>query len=211
MAYAKTLIFFIFYGFKVMSEVSQYLVWLDMEMTGLRPESDRVLEVALIITDSQLNIIEEAPVYVVHQPDEILNKMDNWNKSTHGKSGLIDRVRASTATEAEVEEAILAFLKRYTKKGQAPLCGNTIGQDRRFLYQYMPKVEDFLHYRSIDVTTLKELARRWRPELPALFKKHNKHQALADIHESIEELRFYRAHFMNLQPLQAEEPSESNG
>lgn len=190
-----------------MSEVSQYLVWLDMEMTGLRPEIDRILEVALIVTDNQLNIIEEAPVYVVHQPDEVLNKMDNWNKSTHGKSGLIDRVRASTATEAEVEEAVLTFLKRYAKKGQVPLCGNTIGQDRRFLYQYMPKVEDFLHYRSIDVTTLKELARRWRPELPALFKKHNKHQALADIYESIEELRFYREHFMNLEPKQAEAPS----
>lgn len=172
------------------------LVWVDMEMSGLDPEKERILEVALIVTDPELNVIAEAPVYAIHQSDELLDRMDAWNKGTHGKSGLIDRVKASHVTEEMAEAALIKFLRSYVNKGKSPLCGNTIGQDRRFMVKYMPKLEAFLHYRNIDVSTLKELARRWRPELVEGFKKAQKHTALADILESVEELKYYRKHFL---------------
>ena len=170
----------------------QNLVWLDMEMTGLSVVDNVIIEVAVIITDSNLNILAESPSYVVFQPEEELNKMDKWNISTHTKSGLIDKVRAATTTEAEVEKEILQLLKKYTYKGKSPLCGNTIHQDRKFLAKYMPQLEEFLHYRNLDVSTLKELGRRWYPNIVSGFTKHNKHEALADIRESINELIYYR-------------------
>jgi len=172
------------------------LVWVDMEMSGLVPERDRVLEVALVVTDSELNPIAEAPVYVIHQPDEVLDAMDSWNRSTHGKSGLVDRVRASTFTEAEVEARLVEFLRPIVPERTAPLCGNTVHQDRRFMVRYLPLFDAYLHYRIVDVSTLKELAKRWRPDVVAGVTKEGKHEALADIHESIEELRHYRRHFL---------------
>ena len=174
------------------------LVWLDMEMTGLDPDNDRIIEVAVIVTDPELNIIAEGPVFAIHQLDETLDKMDNWNKGTHGKSGLIDRVKASTVDEAQAEEQLIAFLKQYVPANKSPMCGNSICQDRRFMARGMPKLEAFFHYRNLDVSTLKELCRRWKPELASGFKKHQKHTALADIVESIEELRYYREHFIKL-------------
>jgi oligoribonuclease len=174
------------------------LVWLDMEMTGLDPDNDRIIEVAVVVTDPELNIIAEGPVFAIHQSDETLDKMDNWNKGTHGKSGLIDRVRASTVTEAQAELELIAFLKQYVPANKSPMCGNSICQDRRFMARGMPKLEAFFHYRNLDVSTLKELCRRWKPELASGFKKHQKHTALADINESIEELRYYREHFIKL-------------
>ena len=174
------------------------LVWVDMEMTGLEPDSDRIIEVAVVVTDMHLNVLAEGPVFAIHQSDETLDKMDSWNKGTHGRSGLIDRVKASTVTEAEAEEALIAFLKQYVPAGKSPMCGNTICQDRRFMVRGMPKLEAFFHYRNLDVSTLKELCRRWKPELIAGFKKHQKHTALADITESIEELKYYREHFIKL-------------
>jgi oligoribonuclease len=169
-----------------------------MEMTGLVPETDRIIEVAMVITDNELNTIAEAPTLVVHQPDSVLDAMDNWNKSTHGKSGLIDRVKASTLTDAQVEEQFLAFLKEYVPTRTSPMCGNSICQDRRFMARYMPKLEDYFHYRNLDVSTLKELAKRWKPDMAKGVKKHGKHEALADIYESIEELKHYREHFIKL-------------
>ena len=174
------------------------LVWLDMEMTGLDPDNDRIIEVAVVVTDPDLNIIAEGPVFAIHQSDETLDKMDNWNKGTHGKSGLIDRVKASTVTEAQAEVELIEFLKQYVPKNKSPMCGNSICQDRRFMARGMPKLEAFFHYRNLDVSTLKELCRRWKPELASGFKKHQKHTALADIVESIEELRYYREHFIKL-------------
>jgi oligoribonuclease len=174
------------------------LVWLDMEMTGLDPDNDRIIEVAVVVTDADLNIIAEGPVFAIHQSDETLDKMDNWNKGTHGKSGLIDRVRASTVTEAQAELELIAFLKQYVPANKSPMCGNSICQDRRFMARGMPKLEAFFHYRNLDVSTLKELCRRWKPELASGFKKHQKHTALADIVESIEELRYYREHFIKV-------------
>lgn len=171
-----------------------------MEMSGLVPERDRILEVAMVVTDSELNVVAEAPVYVVHQPDEVLEAMDSWNKSTHGKSGLVDRVRASTFTEAEVEARLVEFLKPVVGERTAPLCGNTVHQDRRFMARYMPLFEAYLHYRIVDVSTLKELAKRWRPEVVSGFTKEGKHEALADIHESIQELRHYRREFLRADP-----------
>ena len=176
------------------------LVWVDMEMSGLVPERERILEVALVVTDAELNTIAEAPVYVIHQPDEVLDAMDSWNKSTHGKSGLIDKVRVSTFTEAEVEARIVEFLKPLVGERLAPLCGNTVHQDRRFMVRYLPLFDAYLHYRIVDVSTLKELAKRWRPEVLAGVAKEGKHEALADIHESIEELRHYRRHFLVAPP-----------
>jgi len=167
-------------------------------MTGLDPEKERLLEIAVIVTGPHLTPRIEGPVLVIHQSDELLNQMDKWNKGTHGKSGLIDKVKASTLSEADAEEQILAFLKKYVPKNSSPLCGNTISQDRRFLVKYMPKLEAFFHYRNLDVSTLKELSRRWKPEVYASFKKQQKHTALADVHESIEELLHYRAHFIQL-------------
>jgi oligoribonuclease len=172
------------------------LIWVDMEMTGLDPDNDRIIEVAVVVTDSQLNVLAEGPVFAIHQSDETLNKMDAWNKGTHGRSGLIDKVKASTVTEAEAEEALIAFLKPYVPAGKSPMCGNSICQDRRFMARGMPKLEAFFHYRNLDVSTLKELCRRWKPELSTGFKKHQKHTALADIVESIEELKYYRQHFI---------------
>ncbi|NDP59544.1 MAG: oligoribonuclease [Oxalobacteraceae bacterium] len=174
------------------------LVWLDMEMTGLDPETDRIIEVAVVVTDSNLNILGQGPVFAIHQSDAALDGMDNWNKGTHGRSGLIERVKASTVTEADAEAALIAFLKDYVPAGKSPMCGNSICQDRRFMARGMPKLEAFFHYRNLDVSTLKELCKRWRPELASGFKKHQKHTALADIIESIEELRYYREHFIQL-------------
>jgi oligoribonuclease len=180
------------------------LVWIDMEMSGLVPERDRIIEVAMVVTDSELNTIAEAPVYVVHQSEEVLDAMDSWNKSTHGKSGLVDKVRASTFTEAEVEARLIEFLKPIVAPGVAPLCGNTVHQDRRFMALYMPAFDAYLHYRIVDVSTLKELARRWRPDVLQGIAKEGRHEALADIYESIEELRHYRRHF-----LRAEAPPQA--
>ena len=172
------------------------LVWVDMEMTGLDPDNDRIIEVAVVVTDPELNIIAEGPVFAIHQSDATLDKMDNWNKGTHGKSGLIDRVKASTVSEAQAEQELIAFLKQYVPSNKSPMCGNSICQDRRFMARGMPKLEAFFHYRNLDVSTLKELCRRWKPEVATGFKKHQKHTALADITESIEELRYYREHFI---------------
>ncbi|HEU5437437.1 MAG TPA: oligoribonuclease [Telluria sp.] len=174
------------------------LVWVDMEMTGLDPDTDRIIEVAVVVTDPHLNVLAEGPVFAIHQSDATLDKMDAWNKGTHGRSGLIDRVRASTVTEADAEVALIAFLKTFVPSGKSPMCGNTICQDRRFMARGMPKLEAFFHYRNLDVSTLKELCRRWKPELASGFKKHQKHTALADIIESVEELRYYREHFIKL-------------
>ncbi len=172
------------------------LIWVDMEMTGLNPDSDRIIEVAVVVTDPQLNILAEGPVFVIHQSDEVMHGMDAWNKGTHGRSGLLEKVKASTVTESDAELALIEFLKKYVRSGKSPMCGNTIYQDRRFMARGMPKLEAFFHYRNLDVSTLKELCRRWKPELASGFKKHQKHTALADIIESIEELRYYREHFI---------------
>ena len=174
------------------------LIWVDLEMTGLDPETDRIIEVAMVVTDPDLNVLGEAPVFAIHQSDEILNGMDAWNKGTHGRSGLIDRVRASNVTEAMAEDALIEFLRQYVPKGKTPMCGNTNCQDRRFMAKTMPKLESYFHYRNLDVSTLKEIARRWKPELVDGFKKMQKHTALADILESIEELRYYREHFIRI-------------
>lgn len=168
------------------------LVWVDMEMSGLQPETDRILEIAMIVTDGDLNIVAEGPVLVVHQEDAVLDRMDAWNKGTHGKSGLIDKVKASTLTEVEVEAECLAFLKQHVKSSISPMCGNTIHQDRRFMNRYMPKLEAYFHYRNIDVSTIKELCKRWQPEIAKGFSKQQAHTALADIIESVDELRYYR-------------------
>lgn len=174
------------------------LIWVDLEMTGLDPETDRIIEVAMVVTDPDLNVLAEAPVFAIHQSDEILNGMDAWNKGTHGRSGLIDRVKASNVTEAMAEDALIEFLGQYVPKGKSPMCGNTICQDRRFMAKTMPKLEAYFHYRNLDVSTLKEIARRWKPELVDGFKKMQKHTALADILESIDELRYYREHFIRI-------------
>ena len=181
-----------------LAKSDQNLVWIDCEMTGLDPEKERLLEIAVIVTGPQLTPRIEGPVLVIHQSEAQLNQMDAWNKGTHGKSGLIDKVKASTLTEAEAEQQILDFLKAYVPKNASPLCGNTISQDRRFLVKYMPRLEAFFHYRNLDVSTLKELSRRWKPEVYAAFKKQQRHTALADVHESIDELAHYREHFIRL-------------
>ena len=168
------------------------LIWIDMEMTGLQPDSDRIIEVAMVVSDAQLNVLAESPAWVVHQPDEVLGGMDSWNKGTHGKSGLIDKVRASALTEAQAEAEALEFLKPFVPAGMSPMCGNSICQDRRFLARWMPRLEAHFHYRNLDVSTLKELVRRWKPEVMKGFAKEGKHVAMADILESIEELKFYR-------------------
>lgn len=169
-----------------------------MEMTGLLPDTDRIIEVAIVITDNNLETIAEAPVLVVHQPDIIMDGMDSWNKSTHGKSGLIEKVKASALDEAAVEAQMLAFLKEYVPARTSPMCGNSICQDRRFMARWMPAFEDYFHYRNLDVSTLKELAKRWKPDMAKGVKKHGKHEALADIYESIDELKHYREHFIKL-------------
>jgi oligoribonuclease len=181
-----------------MAQDPSYLIWIDMEMSGLNPEADRVLEVAIVVTDSQLVTVAESPVKIVHQPDEVLDRMDSWNKSTHRKTGLIDKVKAAKQSEAEVEAELVAFLVRYLPENTSPMCGNSICQDRRFLARYMPRLEAFFHYRNLDVSTLKELAKRWKPAIMTGLTKHGKHEALADIYESIEELKYYRDNFLNL-------------
>ena len=175
-----------------MPQDANRLIWIDMEMTGLAPESDRILELALVVTDHDLNVVAVAPVWVVHQDDVVLAAMDSWNQSTHGKSGLVDKVKASTQTEPEVEAAALAFLREHVAPKASPMCGNSICQDRRFLARAMPALEDYFHYRLLDVSTLKELARRWKPDVLKGIPKEGKHEALADVYESIEELRYYR-------------------
>ncbi len=179
-----------------MSTVNELnMVWVDMEMSGLNPEINRILEVAVVITDSELNTLAIGPVMVIHQADEVLEAMDAWNKGTHGKSGLIDKVKASTTTEDQASQELLEFIRGYVPAGKSPMCGNTVHQDRRFMARYMPELESHFHYRNIDVSTIKELCRRWSPEVMKGFVKKGAHTALADIEESIEELRFYRRHW----------------
>ena len=174
----------------------QNLVWIDLEMTGLYPDADRIIEVAVVVTDPQITVRVEGPVFAVHQSDATLDAMDAWNKGTHGRSGLVDRVKASTVDEAQAQQRVIEFLSQYVPPGKSPMCGNSICQDRRFLANYMPELERFFHYRNLDVSTLKELARRWKPDILAGFKKAQAHTALADIHESIDELVYYRQHLL---------------
>ena len=181
-----------------LSKSDKNLVWLDCEMTGLDPEVERIIEIAVIVTGPNLESRTEGPVLVIHQSDAQLDKMDAWNKGTHGKSGLIDKVKASSMSEEQAQDALIAFLKQYVPANGSPMCGNSIGQDRRFLVKYMPKLEAFFHYRNLDVSTLKELSKRWRPDVHAAFKKQQRHTALADVHESIDELEHYRTHFLKL-------------
>ncbi len=181
-----------------MTNNKEHLIWMDMEMTGLEPDTDKVLEIATIVTDKDLNILAEGPVLAIHQPDDVLAKMDEWCTRTHTASGLVDRVRSSTCTEAQAQAQTLAFLAEWVPAGCSPICGNSIGQDRRFLYRHMPELEQYFHYRYLDVSTLKELARRWKPEILAGFQKQGTHLALDDIRESIAELRYYREHFIQL-------------
>ncbi len=180
------------------SKSDKNLVWLDCEMTGLEPERERIIEIAVIVTSPDLAVRIEGPVFAIHQSDALLNGMDAWNKGTHGKSGLIDKVKASTVSEEQAQNELIAFLSQYVPASGSPMCGNSIGQDRRFLVKYMPKLEAFFHYRNLDVSTLKELAKRWKPEVYASFKKQQRHTALADVHESIDELMHYREHFLKV-------------
>ena len=175
---------------------SDYLVWIDLEMTGLKPETDRIIEMAVIVTDANLEIVSEGPVIAIHQPDEVLDAMDDWNKRTHGASGLIERVRESEYTVESAEKRVLEVLSALVEPNSSPMCGNSICQDRRFLARHMPTLEKFFHYRNLDVSTLKELARRWAPSVMSGFVKQGEHKALADIQESIRELAYYREHFL---------------
>lgn len=168
------------------------LVWVDMEMTGLVPEVDRIIEVAVVVTDNELALVAQGPVLVIHQPDAVLDAMDQWNTATHGRSGLTEKVRASTLSEAEAERQLIEFLRPIVPPGKSPMCGNSICQDRRFLVRSMPRLEAYFHYRNLDVSTVKELVRRWRPDVAKGFQKESKHEARADILESIEELKYYR-------------------
>ncbi len=181
-----------------MAQDQNNLIWIDMEMTGLSPDRDRIIEIAIVVTSSQLETVAEAPVIVVHQADATLDGMDEWNKSTHGRSGLIEKVKAATITEAQAEQRMLDFLLQHVPKGVSPMCGNSICQDRRFLARWMPALEAYFHYRNLDVSTLKELVKRWKPELAKGLTKHGKHEALADIYESIDELKYYREHFIRI-------------
>ncbi len=181
-----------------MAQDPSYLIWIDMEMSGLNPDADRILEMAIVITDSQLVTVAEAPVKVVHQADEVLDRMDSWNKSMHKKTGLVDKVKAARQGEAQVEAELIAFLAQYLPEKTSPMCGNSICQDRRFLARYMPRLEAFFHYRNLDVSTLKELAKRWKPSIMTGLTKNGKHEALADIYESIEELKYYRENLLKL-------------
>lgn len=175
---------------------NENLIWLDMEMSGLLPDSDRILELAAVVTDANLNVLGESPVLVIYQSDAVLDAMDAWNKGTHGRSGLIDKVKVSTMDEAAATAQMVAFLKQFVPAGKSPMCGNSICQDRRFMARYMPDLESYFHYRNLDVSVFKELARRWKPEIYSGFKKTSKHEALADIYESIDELKYYREHFI---------------
>ncbi|MEY4883960.1 MAG: oligoribonuclease [Pseudomonadota bacterium] len=182
----------------LLTKSDQNLVWLDCEMTGLEPDIDRIIEIAVVVTGPNLESRVEGPVLVIHQTNDQLDKMDAWNKGTHGKSGLIDKVKASSLSEEVAQARLIEFLSQYVPKGGSPMCGNSIGQDRRFLVKYMPKLEAFFHYRNLDVSTLKELSKRWRPSVYSSFKKQQSHTALADVHESIDELMHYREHFLKL-------------
>jgi len=179
-----------------MPQDSNHLIWIDMEMTGLKPETDRIIEVALVVTDGSLTTVAEGPVLVIHQDDVTLASMDSWNQSTHGRTGLTDKVRASTLDEAGAEQQLLGFLRELVPPRVSPMCGNSICQDRRFLARWMPALEDYFHYRNLDVSTVKELCRRWKPEVSKNWVKQGKHEALADIYESIDELKFYRENFI---------------
>ena len=181
-----------------MAQDANNLIWLDMEMTGLDPDRDRVIELAMIVTDARLETLAESPVWTVHQSDAVLDAMDDWNKKTHGRSGLIERVRASTTDEAAVAAEAMAFITEWVGKRVSPMCGNSICQDRRFMARYMPQLEEYFHYRNLDVSTLKELCRRWKPEVAKGFEKKVDHTARADIRESIAELRYYRDNFLKL-------------
>ena len=175
---------------------NENLIWLDMEMSGLLPDSDCILELAAVVTDADLNVLGESPVLVIHQSDAVLDGMDAWNKGTHGRSGLIEKVKMSKLGEAEATTQMIAFLKQLVPAGKSPMCGNSICQDRRFMARYMPDLESYFHYRNLDVSVFKELARRWKPAIYSGFKKGSKHEALADIYESIDELKYYREHFI---------------
>jgi oligoribonuclease len=179
-----------------MPQDASRLIWIDMEMTGLNPDRDKVIEVAIVITDNELNTVAESPVLVVHQDDATLAAMDSWNQSTHSRTGLIDKVKASTLDEDAVETSMLAFLREHVPARVSPMCGNSICQDRRFLARWMPKLEDYFHYRNLDVSTLKELAKRWKPDMARGITKRGAHTAQADIYESIDELKYYREHFL---------------
>ncbi|MBL8379293.1 MAG: oligoribonuclease [Burkholderiales bacterium] len=179
-----------------MPQDQNHLLWIDMEMTGLSPDTDRIIEAAIVVTDNELRVVAEGPVVVVHQSDAVLDGMDNWNRATHAKSGLTERVRASTLDERAAELRLLEFVRAHVPKGASPMCGNSVCQDRRFMARSMPELEAWFHYRNLDVSTLKELVKRWKPELAKGLTKHGKHEALADIMESIEELRYYREHFI---------------
>lgn len=185
-------------GADYMARDATNLVWLDMEMTGLVPETDVIIELAMVVTDTHLNVLAESPVWAVHQSDETLAKMDDWNQKTHGKSGLIDRVRASTLDDAAVEKEALAFMQEWVPARSSPMSGNSICQDRRFMARYMPTLEDYFHYRNLDVSTLKELCKRWKPEIAKGVEKKGRHLALDDIYESIEEMKYYREHFLKV-------------
>ncbi len=179
-----------------MAQDADNLIWLDMEMTGLSPDTDRIIEVAMVITDSELETVAESPVLVVRQDTSILDAMDDWNKATHARTGLVEKVKASILSEARVEEQMLAFLEQHVPADASPMCGNSICQDRRFMARWMPKLEAYFHYRNLDVSTLKELAKRWKPEIVSGIVKNGRHEALADIYESIEEMKYYRANFI---------------
>lgn len=181
-----------------MANPNDNLIWLDMEMSGLMPDTDRILELAVVVTDPELNVIAESPVLVIHQSDDVLDGMDAWNKGTHGRSGLIEKVKTSTLDEVAATEIMIEFLKKHVPAGKSPMCGNSICQDRRFMARYMADLEKYFHYRNLDVSTFKELARRWKPVVYSGFKKASRHEALADIYESIDELRYYREHFIKL-------------
>lgn len=181
-----------------MAQDPNNLIWVDMEMTGLDPDKDKVLEVAVIITNAQLETLAEAPTLIVHQPDSVLDNMDAWNTSTHGKSGLTQRVRESTVNEEQAAQAMVTFISQYVAQNVSPMCGNSVHQDRRFMVRHLPKLEAWFHYRNLDVSTLKELARRWKPSLLDGLTKHGRHEALADIQESISELKYYRQHMLKI-------------